>query len=87
MKVMVGCLEDKTFEFQGHAGDLRHSDVWPYFLDALRDGRRLVAARQLSPANPAVVCPSSRRVLTRALSVAPRCRGLIRVDSGGTGHR
>lgn len=31
MKVLVACLEDKAFEFQGHAGDLHHSDVWPYF--------------------------------------------------------
>ena len=31
MKVLVVCLEDKTFEFQGQAGDLRHSDVWPHF--------------------------------------------------------
>lgn len=31
MKVLVACLEDKAFEFQGHAGDLHHSPAWPHF--------------------------------------------------------
>ena len=31
MKVLVACLEDKAFEYQGHAGQLHHSPVWPHF--------------------------------------------------------
>lgn len=31
MKLLVACFEDKTFEFQGAAGDLRHSSEWPHF--------------------------------------------------------
>lgn len=31
MKVLVACLDDRAFEYQGHAGDLNHSPTWPYF--------------------------------------------------------
>lgn len=31
MTILVACLEDKSFEFQGHAGDLNYSDTWPHF--------------------------------------------------------
>ncbi|MBA2964682.1 MULTISPECIES: hypothetical protein [Ramlibacter] len=31
MRVLVACLEDKSFEFKGNAGQLNQSATWPYF--------------------------------------------------------
>lgn len=31
MKVLVACLEDKAFEYQGPAGQLNQSSTWPHF--------------------------------------------------------
>jgi hypothetical protein len=31
MKISVVCLEDKSFEYQGAAGQLNQSPTWPYF--------------------------------------------------------
>jgi len=31
MKLLVACLEDKAFEYQGPTGQLNSSPTWPYF--------------------------------------------------------
>jgi hypothetical protein len=31
MKVLVACLEDKQYEYQGPAGHLHQSTTWPHF--------------------------------------------------------
>ena len=31
MKILVACLEDKAFEYQGEVGMLNYSQTWPHF--------------------------------------------------------
>jgi len=31
MKLLVACLDDRAFEYQGHADELNQSPTWPYF--------------------------------------------------------
>jgi hypothetical protein len=31
MKILVACVEDKTFEYRGEAGEINYSPTWPHF--------------------------------------------------------
>lgn len=78
MNMLVACLEDKSFEYQGSAGQLNQSSFWPYFWMPCVMGDDYL---------PRVNCPVKAesvdirlRQYVHPLPVAARRRSLRRVD-------